>query len=174
MSFLSSSRSCFDPRPFDRAFEEARLAGERGEVPVGAVVLLEGNRILSAAGNAMCAEKDPTAHAEIRALRIARTLLGTPYLSACDLYVTLEPCTLCAAAISLTRIRRLYFAAEDPKSGGVLHGVRFYSTVTCHHAPEVYAGFREEEARTLLQTFFKERRMRSKEASVLKTPPLPL
>jgi tRNA(Arg) A34 adenosine deaminase TadA len=143
--------------PMARALDEAREAAARGEVPVGAVVVKDG-RILAAAGNAPRSASDPTAHAEILVIRRACAALGDERLTGCDLYVTLEPCTMCAAAISFARIRRLYFAAGDPKGGAVEHGVRFFSSPTCHHAPEVYGGIRESEASRLLRAFFAERR----------------
>ncbi len=149
----SSASSAF----FDLAFDEARRAAERGEVPVGAVVTLEG-RVLAAAGNRTRTLFDPTAHAEVMAIRAACRTLGADRLTGADLYVTLEPCALCAGAISLARIRRLYFAASDPKGGAVESGVRFFASPTCHHAPEVYGGLREREAADLLRTFFGERR----------------
>ncbi len=139
------------------ALEEARAAGARGEVPVGAVVHRDGE-ILSAAGNRTLEWRDPTAHAEILAIRAACERLGSERLVGCDLAVTLEPCTMCAAAISFARIRRLHFGASDPKGGGVDHGVRFFAARTCHHAPEVYGGIRESEAAELLRTFFAARR----------------
>ena len=129
----------------------------RGEVPVGAVIVYEG-KIIAAAGNCTLADKDPTAHAEIMALREACAALGSERLPACDLYVTLEPCAMCAGAISFARIRRLYYAAPDEKGGAVAHGPHFFTQATCHHAPEVYAGFRESEAAGLLREFFKARR----------------
>ncbi|MCC5977970.1 MAG: nucleoside deaminase [Salinarimonas sp.] len=139
------------------AFDEAQAAAARGEVPVGAVVVF-GERVLARAGNRTRECVDPTAHAEILAIREACRVLGSERLPGCDLYVTLEPCAMCAAAISFSRIRRLYFGAHDPKSGGVEHGGRFYDQPTCHHAPEVYGGFREREAAALLREFFRERR----------------
>jgi tRNA(adenine34) deaminase len=143
--------------PFDLAFEEARKAATLAEVPVGAVIVQEG-RILAAAGNRTRALHDPTAHAEILAIRAACEALGQERLTGADLYVTLEPCAMCAAAISFARIRRLYFAAPDPKGGAVENGARFYNQPICHHAPEVYSGIREGEAADLLRDFFKERR----------------
>jgi tRNA(adenine34) deaminase len=143
--------------PMQIAFDEARAAGARGEVPVGAVVVF-GDKLLARAGNRTRACVDPTAHAEILAIREACRALGSERLPGCDLYVTLEPCAMCAAAISFSRIRRLYFGAPDPKSGGVEHGGRFFDQPTCHHAPEVYGGFRESEAAALLREFFRERR----------------
>jgi tRNA(Arg) A34 adenosine deaminase TadA len=139
------------------ALVEARAAADRGEVPVGAVVVREG-RILARAGNRPRASLDPTAHAEILAIRQACAVLQDERLSDCDLYVTLEPCTMCAAAISFARIRRVYFGAADPKGGAVESGVRFFRQPTCHHAPEVYGGIRESEAAALLRAFFAERR----------------
>lgn len=143
--------------PFDLAFEEARKAAALGEVPVGAVIVQDG-RILAAAGNRTRALHDPTAHAEILTIRAVCDALGQERLTGADLYVTLEPCAMCAAAISFARIRRVYFAAADPKGGAVENGARFYSQPTCHHAPEVYSGIREGEAADLLRDFFKERR----------------
>lgn len=139
------------------ALEEARTAGERGEVPIGAVVVADG-RIVARAGNETRALNDVTAHAEILAIRRAAEALGDERLSGADLYVTLEPCTMCAAAISFARIRRLYYGAEDPKGGGVDNGVRFYTQPTCHHAPEVYSGLGETESASLLRDFFQNRR----------------
>ena len=143
--------------PMGAAFAEARAAGLRGEVPVGAAVAQEG-RVIAAAGNRPRESKDPTAHAEILAIRLACAALGDERLTGCDLYVTLEPCAMCAAAISFARLRRLYFAAPDPKGGAVEHGPRFFAQPTCHHAPEVYGGIREGEAAALLKEFFAERR----------------
>jgi len=145
------------PDPMQIAFDEARAAGARGEVPVGAVVVC-GEKLLARAGNRTREDSDPTAHAEILAIREAARILGSERLIGCDLHVTLEPCAMCAAAISFARIRRLYFGAHDPKSGGVEHGGRFFDQPTCHHAPEVYGGFREREAAELLRDFFRERR----------------
>jgi tRNA(Arg) A34 adenosine deaminase TadA len=143
--------------PMGVALAEARAAAARGEVPVGAVVVREG-RVVASAGNNPRALRDPSAHAEILAMRRACEVLGDERLSGCDLYVTLEPCTMCAAAISFARIRRLYFGATDPKGGAVESGVRFFSSPTCHHAPEVYGGIRESDAASLLRDFFRERR----------------
>jgi len=145
------------PDALSRAFDEARAAGARGEVPVGAAIVRDGE-LLAAAGNRTRALNDPTAHAELLAIRAACAALGAERLSGCDLYVTLEPCPMCAAAISFARIRRLYFAAYDPKGGAVENGVRLYGQPTCHHAPEVYGGLRESEAAALLKEFFEERR----------------
>jgi len=152
----------FDPSsagddPMSRAFAEARQARQRGEVPVGAVIV-RGSKILASAGNQTLRDADPTAHAEMLAIRAACGALDSERLNDCDLYVTLEPCAMCAAAISFARLRRLYFAASDPKGGGVEHGGRFFSQPTCHHAPEVYGGIRESEGAGLLRSFFKERR----------------
>lgn len=140
-----------------RAFEEARAAATRGEVPVGAAVAKDG-RVIASAGNRTLGDRDPTAHAEMLVLRAAARELGSERLIDCDLYVTLEPCAMCAGAISFARIRRLYFAASDPKGGAVEHGPRFFAQPTCHHAPDVYGGLRESEAAELLRAFFKERR----------------
>lgn len=141
----------------EAAFEEARAAGERGEVPIGAVVVRDG-RILGRAGNETRALSDVTAHAEILAIRRAATAVGDERLVDADLYVTLEPCTMCAAAISFARIRRLYYAAGDVKGGAVENGVRFFAQPTCHHVPDVYSGIRESEAAEMLKTFFQDRR----------------
>lgn len=141
----------------DLALAEARAAAARGEVPVGAVVVRDGT-ILASAGNRTLELKDPTAHAEMLVLRRACEEIGSERLIGCDLYVTLEPCPMCAAAISFARIRRLYFGAPDPKGGAVENGVRLYSSPTCHHAPDVYGGIAESEAAELLRGFFKARR----------------
>ncbi len=143
--------------PMGRALAEAAQAAARGEVPVGAVVVREG-RVLASAGNRTIEHRDPTAHAEVLALRQACQLLGSERLVGCDLYVTLEPCAMCAAALSFARIRRLYWGCDDPKGGAIDHGPRFFAQPTCHHAPEAYGGFREEEARALLRSFFAARR----------------
>jgi tRNA(Arg) A34 adenosine deaminase TadA len=144
--------------PMQRALAEARAAALRGEVPVGAVVLGPGGEVLAAAGNRTEALADPTAHAEILALREAARRMGAPRLPECDLVVTLEPCPMCAAAISLFRVRRLVFGAYDPKGGGVEHGPRVFSHPTCHHRPEVVGGVGEAEAAALLKAFFAARR----------------
>jgi len=136
---------------------EARAAGERGEVPVGAVLVLDG-AIIAQSGNRTRAETDVTAHAEVAVIREAARKLGQERLTGADLYVTLEPCTLCAAAISFVRIRRLYYGAEDPKGGAVDNGVRFFAQPTCHHAPDVYSGIGGQEAADILKDFFAERR----------------
>ncbi|MFM8608793.1 MAG: nucleoside deaminase [Hyphomicrobiales bacterium] len=144
-------------KPMDLALEAARKAAERGEVPVGAVIVKDG-AVLATAGNRTIADHDPTAHAEILALREAARLIGSERLIECDLYVTLEPCAMCAGAISFARIRRLYFGASDPKGGAVEYGPRFFSQPTCHHAPEIYGGMNESESAELLRMFFKSRR----------------
>jgi len=136
---------------------EARAAAARGEVPVGAAIVKNGS-VLATAGNRPRELHDPSAHAEMLAIRQACETLNDERLTDCDLYVTLEPCTMCAAAISFARIRRVYFAAYDPKGGAVESGVCFFSQPTCHHAPEVYGGIRETEAAALLKDFFAERR----------------
>ena len=138
----------------DIAHEEAERAGERGEVPVGAVLVKDGE-ILMREGNRTLELSDPTAHAEILVIRAACHLLQSQRLPDCDLYVTLEPCPMCAAAISFARIRRLYYGAGDEKGGAVDHGTRFFSQKTCHHAPEVYAGIGERRASETLRNFFK-------------------
>ena len=141
------------------ALDEARAAAERAEVPVGAVIVEAATgRVLARAGNRTEADADPTAHAEILAIRATCAALGEPRLAGCDLYVTLEPCAMCAGAISHARIRRLYFAAYDAKGGGVEHGARFFERDTCHHRPEVIGGIGEGEASELLREFFRQRR----------------
>ena len=142
----------------DMALEEARAAASRGEVPVGAVLLGPDGALLARDGNRVLELTDPSAHAEMLVLREAARQLGSERLIGCDLYVTLEPCPMCAGAISLARVRRLYYGAEDPKAGGVDHGPRVFSHPTCHHVPEVYGGLREAASSELLQTFFKARR----------------
>jgi tRNA(adenine34) deaminase len=139
------------------ALGEARAAGERGEVPIGAVVVFD-NAVVSKAGNRTREYSDVTAHAEVLAIRLASETLAQERLVGADLYVTLEPCTMCAAAISFARIRRLYYGAEDPKGGGVDNGVRFFTQPTCHHSPEVYSALAESEASDILRTFFQARR----------------
>ncbi len=139
------------------ALIEARAAGARGEVPVGAAILRDGI-LLARAGNRTVADHDPTAHAEIVAIRAACARLGSERLTGCDLYVTLEPCAMCAAAISFARIRRLYWGCDDLKGGAVVAGPRFFAQPTCHHAPDLYGGFRAAEARALLVEFFAARR----------------
>ncbi len=135
------------------ALDEARAAAAHGEVPVGAVIVRDG-QVIARAGNRVEQLSDPTAHAEILAIRAATAVAGEPRLPDCDLYVTLEPCPMCATAISFARIRRLYFAAYDPKGGGVEHGPRIFAQPTCHHQPEVYGGIAESEAGELLRAFF--------------------
>jgi len=139
------------------ALEEARAAGRSGEVPIGCVVVHAG-AVVAHAGNRTLADRDPTAHAEIIAIRAAAGALGSERLTECDLYVTLEPCAMCAAAISFARIRRLYYGAADPKGGAVDNGVKFFASPSCHHRPEVYGGLAEAEAGALLKEFFRERR----------------
>ena len=141
----------------ETAIEEARAAGARGEVPVGCVIVRQGD-VLVRAGNRTIADRDPTAHAEIIAIRAAAATSRTERLTDCDLYVTLEPCAMCAAAMSFARVRRLYFGAADPKGGAVEHGVRFFAAPTCHHRPEIYGGINEAECASLLKEFFQARR----------------
>lgn len=142
-----------------RAMALARAAAEAGEVPVGAVVVdAASGAVIAGAHNRVEAERDPTAHAEILAIRAAGDRLGSPRLAGCDLYVTLEPCPMCAQAIAFARLRRLYFAAYDPKGGGVEHGPRIFTQPTCHHRPEIYGGIGEREAASLLRAFFARRR----------------
>ncbi len=145
------------PEPMRRALDEARAAAEAGEVPVGAVVTRDGE-VLGTGRNRMLTDGDPTAHAEMVAMREAARALGCWRLDGCDLWVTLEPCAMCAGAIALARLSRLYFGAGDPKSGAVLNGPRLFTQPTCHHAPDVYPGIGEGEAGALLKTFFRERR----------------
>jgi len=145
------------PSFMDLALDHARAAGAAGEVPVGCVIVRDG-QVIAAAGNRTLIDRDPTAHAELLAIRAAGKAIGSERLTDCDLYVTLEPCAMCTAAISFARIRRLYYGAADPKGGAVEHGVRFFQSRTCHHRPEVYAGIGESQAATLLREFFKERR----------------
>ncbi len=145
------------PRFMQRALKQAEAAGALGEIPVGAVLARDGE-VLAESGNRTRELGDVTAHAEILVIRAAGEKLGTERLAECDLYVTLEPCTLCAAAISFARIRRLYYGAGDPKGGAVDHGVRFFGAPTCHHAPEVYSGIGETAASALLRRFFRDRR----------------
>jgi tRNA(adenine34) deaminase len=140
------------------AFDQARKAATRGEVPVGAVIVNAQGEVLAVAGNQTLELTDPTAHAELLAIRAAAQVLSSERLIDCDLYVTLEPCAMCAAAISFARIRRVYFAAADEKMGAVEHGPRFFGQPTCHHSPEVYGGIGEGEAQLLLRDFFKSRR----------------
>jgi tRNA(adenine34) deaminase len=141
----------------DMALDEARKAQRRGEVPVGCVIV-RGDTVIAAAGNRTLADRDPTAHAELLAIRAAAAALGSERLADCDLHVTLEPCAMCAAAISFARIGRLYYGAPDPKGGAVEHGPRFFAQPTCHHRPEVYDGINEAAAAALLRDFFAARR----------------
>jgi tRNA(adenine34) deaminase len=145
------------PLPMQRALEAARAAAQAGEVPVGAVVV-KGDAVIAVAGNATRHPPDPTGHAELRAIRMAAAVLGDERLTGCDLYVTLEPCAMCAGAIAHARIARLYYAASDPKGGAVEHGARVFDQPQCLHRPEIYAGMGEAEAADLLRGFFKERR----------------
>ena len=147
--------SGFDP--MSMACAQARAAAARGEVPVGAVIVRDGEA-LAAAGNRTLEDRDPTAHAEMLAIRAACEATRSERLNGCDLYVTLEPCAMCAAAISFARLRRVYYGAPDPKGGAVDHGPRFFGQPTCHHAPEVYGGIRESESADLLRDFFRVRR----------------
>jgi len=139
------------------AIEEARAAETAGEVPIGCVIVRD-NLVVARAGNRTIRDRDPTAHAEMVAIRQAATAFGDDRLLACDLYVTLEPCAMCSAAISFARIRRLYYGAADPKGGAVESGVRFFASPTCHHRPEAYGGIRGQETATLLRDFFAARR----------------
>jgi tRNA(adenine34) deaminase len=145
------------PSFMDLALKAAENAGKSGEVPIGCVIVL-GNEVIATAGNRTLTDRDPTAHAEILAIRHATKILGTERLVDCDLYVTLEPCTMCAAAIAFARLRRLYYGASDPKGGAVDSGVRFFASPTCHHVPEVYSAVGERESATLLREFFQARR----------------
>ena len=154
--------SSFTPKdhpesPMTQALEEARLAASRGEVPVGAVISRDG-QVIARAGNRTRELNDPTAHAEMLAIRSACLSLESERLTGCDLHVTLEPCPMCAGAISFARIRRLYFGAADPKGGAVENGVRLYASPACHHAPEVYSGIGESASAILLRDFFAARR----------------
>ncbi|HKA74941.1 MAG TPA: nucleoside deaminase [Xanthobacteraceae bacterium] len=141
----------------DEALLEAHAAAEAGEVPVGCVIV-RNNAVIVRTFNRTLADRDPTAHAELLAIRAAAAALGSERLTDCDLYVTLEPCAMCAAAMSFARIRRLYYAAADPKGGAVENGVRFFASPTCHHRPEVYGGIAEGDAAGLLKDFFRARR----------------
>ena len=145
------------PSFMDSALKAAETAGKSGEVPIGCVIVRD-NEVIAAAGNRTLTERDPTAHAEILAIRLAAEVIGSERLIDCDLYVTLEPCTMCAAAISFARVRRMYYGAADTKGGAVESGVRFFASPTCHHRPEVYGGIGESEAGALLKGFFKARR----------------
>ncbi len=146
------------PEAMEIALQEAEAAAVRGEVPVGAVVTDAEGNVLARAGNRTLEMKDPSAHAEMLAIREACCRMGSERLPGCDLYVTLEPCAMCAAVISFARIRRLYFAADDPKMGGVYHGARFFTQATCHHVPEIYDGLGAQRAVELLKAFFAQRR----------------
>ena len=146
------------PAPMARALDAAAAAGAAGEVPVGAALIDSGGTIIAAAGNRVERDHDPTAHAEMLVLREGAQKLGAKLLAGCDLYVTLEPCPMCAAAIGLARVSRLYFAAYDPKGGGVEHGPRIFDQPTCHHRPEIYGGIAERAAGELLRRFFQARR----------------
>jgi tRNA(adenine34) deaminase len=145
------------PSFMEEALTQARAAAQGGEVPIGCVIVRDG-AVIARARNATIAARDPTAHAEMLAIRAAAAAIGSERLVDCDLYVTLEPCPMCAAAISFARIRRLYYGAPDPKGGAVENGVKLYASPTCHHRPEVYAGIAEREAAALLQDFFRARR----------------
>lgn len=145
------------PAPMRAALDAARDAAAAGEVPVGAVIVRQGE-IIAIAGNAPRTLHDPTAHAEIRAIRAAAQFFGRDRLEDCDLWVTLEPCAMCAGAVAHARIARLYYGAEDIKGGAVAHGPRFFTQPTCHHRPEIYSGIGEDQAAALLRTFFSERR----------------
>jgi len=145
------------PNFMDLALAEARAAGERGEIPIGACLVQEG-AVVAVAGNRTRELADVSAHAEVLVIRAGAQILKSERLTGCDLYVTLEPCTLCAAAISFARLRRLYYGTGDPKGGGVEHGVRFFAAPTCHHAPEVYSGIGEQASAALLRDFFAGRR----------------
>jgi len=146
------------PEPMPLAFAEAESAGQRGEVPIGCVIVDQSGNVMAKAGNRTIELMDPTAHAELLAIREAAGRLGSERLAGCDLYVTLEPCAMCAAAISFARIRRLYFAAGDEKMGAVEHGPRFFAQATCHHSPDVYGGLGEARGQKLLRDFFQNRR----------------
>jgi tRNA(adenine34) deaminase len=141
----------------DLALDEARAAAAAGEVPIGCVIVRDGV-VIERTGNRTIVDRDPTAHCEMVAIRRAAREIGTERLTGCDLYVTLEPCTMCAAAISFARIRRLYYGAADPKGGAVESGVRFFASVICHHRPEIYSGIGEAAAAALLKDFFRQRR----------------
>jgi tRNA(adenine34) deaminase len=139
------------------ALQEAQTAREAGEVPIGCVIV-RGDVVVARAGNRTLTDRDPTAHAEIVAIRTAARALGSERLADCDLYVTLEPCAMCATAVSLARMRRLYYGAADLKGGAVDNGVKFFASPSCHHRPDVYGGLAEAEASALLKSFFQERR----------------
>src|SRR3977135_32913 len=155
--FVPMIRGMTAPSFMDLALKTAENAAKAGEVPIGCVIVRD-YEVIATAGNRTLTERDPTAHAEILAIRQAAEAVGTERLVDCDLYVTLEPCTMCAAAISFARLRRLYYGAPDPKGGAVESGVRFFASPTCHHVPEVYSSVGESEAAILLREFFKTRR----------------
>jgi len=155
--FFRGIRGMKAPSFMDLALKTAENAGKSGEVPIGCVIV-RNYEVIATAGNRTLTDRDPTAHAEVLAIRQAAERIGTERLTDCDLYVTLEPCTMCAGAISFARIRRLYYGAADPKGGAVDSGVRFFASPTCHHAPEVYSGVGESASATLLREFFRERR----------------
>jgi tRNA(adenine34) deaminase len=155
--FSLKKRAMTAPSFMDLALKAAENAAKAGEVPIGCVIVLNGE-VIASAGNRTITDHDPTAHAEILAIRQAAERIGSERLIDCDLYATLEPCTMCAAAISFARIRRLYYGAADPKGGGVDSGVRFFASPTCHHAPEVYSAVGERESAALLREFFEARR----------------
>ena len=157
ISLQALSLTNINTEPMRQALALAAQAAAVGEVPVGAIIM-RGGRVIASAANAMRSGTDPTAHAEIIAIRAAALVLGSQRLTGCDLWVTLEPCAMCAGAISHARFDRLYYAASDAKGGGVEHGARIFSHDTCHHAPEIYSGICEAEAKAQLQTFFSERR----------------
>ena len=145
------------PSFMQRALDQARAAAAEGEVPIGCVIVHDG-AVIASARNRTLADRDPTAHAELLAIRQAASTIGSARLTGCDIYVTLEPCAMCAAAISFARIRRLYYGAADPKGGAVENGVRFFGSPTCHHRPEVYGRIAEGEAGELLRAFFQAKR----------------
>jgi tRNA(Arg) A34 adenosine deaminase TadA len=144
--------------PMERALAQARAAAASGEVPIGCVIVGPDGAVLAEAANRTEADRDPTAHAELLAIRAAAKKLGAPRLVDCDLYVTLEPCPMCAQAIAFARLRRVYYGAADPKGGGVDHGPRIFAQPTTNHRPEIYGGIAERDAGDLLRTFFQERR----------------
>src|SRR4029078_829127 len=155
--FPPAIRGMNAPSFMDLALKAAEIAAKSGEVPIGCVVVRD-NEVIATAGNRTLRDRDPTAHAEILAIRAAAEIVGHARRVDCDLYVTLEPCTMCAAAISFARIRRLYYAAADPKRGAVEHGVRCFAAATCHHRPEIYGDISESECASLLKEFFQARR----------------
>jgi tRNA(adenine34) deaminase len=157
MESCLSSGAEEDRDPMSLAFAEARAAEARGEAPIGAALVRDG-AVIARAGNRTRERSDPTAHAELLVIRAAAAALGSERLAGCDLYVTLEPCAMCAGGMSHARIRRLYYAAPDPKGGAVDHGPHVFNQPTCHHAPEVYGGIRESEATAMLRAFFASRR----------------